>query len=323
MSNTVLISSRVRLARNFADRKFVSVLGEKEKEEIKETVHEHIKKDNPFMLDYIDMESLDPVHTGALTEDHTISPGFAKNKKGEALLVNHAEKLSVMINEEDHLRIQAISSSDDLDGLYEKAAKVDEWLDSAFRFAYSEKFGYLTCCPTNLGTALRVSVMVHLPALTESGKIGGISSSLSKIGVTFRGFYGEGSKAYGNVYQISNSVSLGVSEKEIVDLIKRTLRELEKSESEMREKLVANIAVEDRIFRSYGILTNARTVSSGEATSLLSDIRMGACAGLINVPVPKIDALLTRIQPYGITLECGDKNRDTARAELLRKEVSL
>lgn len=323
MSNTVLISSRVRLARNFADRKFVSVLGEKEKEEIKETVHEHIKKDNPFMLDYIDMESLDLVHMGALTEDHTISPGFAKNKKGEALLVNHAEKLSVMINEEDHLRIQAISSTDDLDSLYEKASKVDEWLDSAFRFAYSEKFGYLTCCPTNLGTALRVSVMVHLPALTESGKIGGISSSLSKIGVTFRGFYGEGSKAYGNVYQISNSVSLGVSEKEIVDLIKRTLRELEKSESEMREKLVANIAVEDRIFRSYGILTNARTVSSGEATALLSDIRMGACAGLINVPVSKIDALLTRIQPYGITLECGDKNRDTARAELLRKEVSL
>ena len=325
MSNSILISSRVRLARNLADAKFVTMLSKKEKEEVKERIHEHIKKDNPFMLDYIDMESLDPAHTGALIEDHTISPEFAENKEGEALLVNHSERISVMINEEDHLRIQALSSDGDLEALYEKAKKVDDWFDGAFPYAFSEKFGYLTCCPTNLGTALRVSVMVHLPALTESGKIGEVSSSLSKIGVTFRGLYGEGSKAYGNIYQISNSVSLGVSEKEIIGLIKRTLSQLEKSEKEMRKKLLENPAIEDRIFRSYGILTNARMISSKEATALLSDLRMGAAEGLFDISTEKIDSLETRIQPYNMSLtaDSGDeRTRDAARAETLRKEIS-
>lgn len=321
-NNSVLISSRIRLARNFADTRFVTTLSDKEKNELKERVHGQIKKNNPFNLDYIDMESLDPVHAGALIEEHLISPDFNGNKKGEALLLNQNEKISVMINEEDHLRIQVIGNDGDLEALYEKAEALDKFFDGISPFAFSEKLGYLTCCPTNLGTALRASVMVHLPALTECGQIDNIAASLSNIGLTVRGIYGEGSKASGAVYQISNSVSLGVSEKEIIKLLERALSQLEASEEKLRKQLVCRPDVEDRIYRRYGVLKTARYISSREATACLSDLRMGACEKIFDIPTEKIDELSVKIQPYNIMLAVGgssdDAARDKKRAEILR-----
>ena len=258
--NSILISSRIRLARNFADTRFVSTLSDAEKNELKEKIHENIRKNNPFSLDYIDMESLDSVHAGALIEEHLISPEFAKNKKGEALLINHADKISVMINEEDHLRIQVIGTDEDISSVYGKASEIDGFFDGISSFAFSEKSGYLTCCPTNLGTALRASVMVHLPALTECGQMENITATFSNIGLTVRGIYGEGSQPFGSVYQISNRVSLGVSESEIIKVLEQALSQLEKAESELRKKLLARPEIEDRIYRRYGILKEARQI---------------------------------------------------------------
>lgn len=324
--NSILISSRIRLARNFADTRFVSTLSDAEKNELKEKIHENIRKNNPFSLDYIDMESLDSVHAGALIEEHLISPEFAKNKKGEALLINHADKISVMINEEDHLRIQVIGTDEDISSVYGKASEIDGFFDGISSFAFSEKSGYLTCCPTNLGTALRASVMVHLPALTECGQMENITATFSNIGLTVRGIYGEGSQPFGSVYQISNRVSLGVSESEIIKVLEQALSQLEKAESELRKKLLARPEIEDRIYRRYGILKEARLISSKEATEYLSDLRMGVCEGLFNINIDETDELSVRIQPYNIMLACGDnsdgKARDRKRAEILRSSLS-
>lgn len=323
--NTILISSRIRLARNFADTRFVTTLSDKEKDALKEKIHDNIRKNNPFSLDYINMESLDSVHAGALIEEHLISPDFAKYKKGEALLINHKEKISVMVNEEDHLRIQVIGNDENLSSLYKKAKQIDEFFDSMSPLAFSEKLGYLTCCPTNLGTALRASVMVHLPALTECGQIDNIAATFSNIGLTIRGFYGEGSQPYGAVYQVSNGVSLGVSESDIIKLLERALSQLETSETNLRKKLICHPEIEDRLFRRYGVLKEARLISSKEATEYLSDLRMGACEKIFDIPVDKIDELSVKIQPYNIMLTEGEnsdgRQRDKKRAEILRNEL--
>lgn len=325
-NNTVLISSRIRLARNFANMRFIPAMTEEEKENLKEKIHEKLKKNNPFSLDYINMESLDPVHAGALIEEHLISPDFNGNKKGEALLINHGEKISIMVNEEDHLRIQVLGNDGNLEELYSKAKALDEYFDGMMPFAFSEKLGYLTCCPTNLGTGLRASIMVHLPALTECGQIDNIAASFSNIGLTVRGIYGEGSQPSGCVYQISNSVSLGVSEKEIIKLLEKALSQLEASEKKLREKLVRRPGVEDRMFRRYGLLKEARMISSKEATEYLSDLRMGACEKIFDIPADKIDELSVKIQPYNIMLVEGEKAdgaaRDRKRAEILRNALS-
>lgn len=230
-----------------------------------------------------------------------------------------------MINEEDHLRIQVLGRGEKLATLYETASEIDDALDEKLHFAFSEKLGYLTHCPTNLGTGLRASVMMHLPALHESGLINKIINTVSQVGLTVRGMYGEGSEPAGCVYQVSNQITLGISEKDTIERLEDIVRQIARNEAALREKMLENISIEDRVFRSYGIAREARIMSSQEFMKLMSDIRLGIEGGLLNLDTKVLDELCIKVQPYTLMLYGGEgmeiRQRDIKRAEIVRDKL--
>ena len=260
-----------------------------------------------------------------MVEEHLISVDFCSEREGEGLLLDRKNNISIMINEEDHLRIQVLGDGDSLRELYEKANRLDDELDEKLTFAFSDTLGYLTHCPTNLGTGLRASVMMHLPALTESGLIQKIVNTVSQVGLTVRGLYGEGSRADGCFYQVSNQVSLGISEQDTVERLSEVVRQICENEEMLRNKMMENITIEDRVFRSYGVLKEARLLSSKEFAGLISDVRLGAEAGKIPLSTDVIDKLFIRVQPYSLMLGGGEgmeiRQRDIKRAELVREKL--
>lgn len=313
------ISTRIRFARNISGVKFLSTMKPEEKRELLLKIKDTVKNLGDF--DFIDMGALSDIRAGELTEKHLISPEFAENRENCGLLLGKDGVTSIMINEEDHLRMQVIMPGFCLKEAFEKASALDRTLNDALHFAYSDELGYLTHCPSNLGTAMRASVMIHLPALTETGAIGQIPAMLSRYGLTVRGLYGEGSRSGGAIYQISNQVSLGVSEEEIMERLTTVLEKITKTEASLAKKLIENERVEDRIFRSLGTLKYARIISSSEALKLLSDIRFGTEAGLLEQDIALIDKLSSEINPCSIELISDGKNRDTVRAEKIRQTL--
>ncbi len=313
------ISTRIRFARNISGVKFLSTMKPEEKRELLLKIKDTVKNLGDF--DFIDMGALSDIRAGELTEKHLISPEFAENRENCGLLLGKDGVTSIMINEEDHLRMQVIMPGFCLKEAFEKASALDRTLNDALHFAYSDELGYLTHCPSNLGTAMRASVMIHLPALTETGAIGQIPAMLSRYGLTVRGLYGEGSRSGGAIYQISNQVSLGVSEEEIMERLTTVLEKITKTEASLAKKLIENERVKDRIFRSLGTLKYARSISSSEALKLLSDIRFGTEAGLLEQDIALIDKLSSEINPCSIELISDGKSRDTVRAEKIRQTL--
>ena len=322
----VAVSTRIRLARNLKKYPFVSRLSKEDRKKVVEEVREALSHSG-LRLNFIDMASLTKVQKLSLAERHIISPEFIEAGEGSALLVSDDNTVAVMVNEEDHIRLQVIKEGLALKEAYATASRLDDVLSEHLELAFSERLGYLTQCPTNLGTAMRASVMLHLPALDETGSLGRIGANLSKLGLVMRGLYGEGSKAFGAFSQLSNQVSLGISEEAAIENLENVTRQLISQEIRARDKMFTDIAAEDRISRSLGILKSAYVIDHNEAMTLLSNVRLGAASKkLSTLSTESIDKLIAEIQPASILLKYGEelspRERDIKRAELLRERLN-
>ncbi|MDD6735769.1 MAG: protein arginine kinase [Clostridiales bacterium] len=324
--NDIIVSTRVRLARNLDKFPFPALLSEEGKNKVTEKVKSAVLGSNSTLagdFSYIKMSDLKDSQRQELAEKHLISLDMAQDKTG-SVLINKEENMSIMLMEEDHIRIQIIMGGAKLSEAWDLANKVDDVIEENVDYAFSEEFGYLTACPTNTGTGMRASVMMHLPALTVTNNMSKIISSASALGLTVRGLYGEGSKAYGCLYQISNQVTLGMSENEIIEQLENVVRQIEKHERDARESLKKNEGYCDKLWRSYGILKYARSVSSSEAKALISDVILGKNLGIIDIKgkLPETE-LMVESEPALIMAgeQLTPEARDKRRAEFLRENI--
>ena len=329
IADGTVVSTRIRLARNLEGYPFPSHLkNEKQAKEIIRLVSSGLSRLNEFdefKLYY--MDSISGEQAVSLMENHLISPKLIKNKHLSAALINREENVSIMINEEDHLREQCIVKGLDLRLAYETMSEIDNHIANSMKFAYDEQFGFLTACPTNLGTGLRASVMQFLPALTVNGVMPKIIKSISHLGLTVRGVYGEGSDAEGYKYQISNEVTLGVTEEEILNQVEEVVKKICEMEAAERRTLVRGsnaLDIEDECLRAYGILTNCAKISTREFIRLCAKVKLGACLGFINIPdVSEIDDLVVKLSPSNITAAASQlltaTERDVYRAQCCKK----
>jgi protein arginine kinase len=325
----IVISCRIRLARNLADFPFIRRCSVQDRLTIEKEVCERLmpteKFKNSFYLDVAELESLD---RRFLVERQLISRELADSEGARGVAIDAAEQFSVMINEEDHLRIQVMHSGLDLENAWTQAAELDDLLNEHVTYAHSSKLGYLTACPTNVGTGMRVSVMLHLPALSIMQQLEKVFRSLQKISLAVRGLYGEGSQAMGDFYQISNQLTLGRTEEELMKQVSDVVPVLIDYERQAREHLVkeSHKDLHDRVSRAFGVLSTAQTISSEETMVLLSSIRMGVNLGLLpDLEIPVINKLFIHTQPAhlqkisGMLLDKSD--RDVQRATYLQTHL--
>lgn len=325
----VAISSRIRLARNLNGYPFPHLLNLQQKNEIANKVRDALENSNSYIAKtfrFINMSQLSPVEANSLAERHIISPEFARNRAGKYLLLTEDESVSIMINEEDHLRIQVLSDGLSLKSAFEVADKIDTLLDNALGFAFHSKLGYLTQCPTNLGTGLRASVMLHLPALQSSGVINRMEDNLSKIGLTLRGTFGEGTDPQVGMYQLSNQVTLGLSEETAIENLRSVTMQIIGNEREVRTQLCNRIETKDYIMRCLGTLKYALMINNKESLSMLSAVRMGVAEKIIDdITLDSINTLMVELQPSTLIQNAGKEltpqQRDELRAKLLKKQL--
>ena len=318
----MVISTRIRLARNISGFPFPNRMNEEQVAQVKQLVREAVAQIGGLELEYKELAQLEQRDVLALVERHLISYEFASKGTG-ALLLSPDERISIMICEEDHLRIQVLSSGLDLTAAYTLADLVETALDERLHFAFDERLGYLTQCPTNLGTGMRASLMLHLPALQECGGIRQLSGNVSKLGLTIRGAYGEGSQAQGAFYQMSNQVTLGIAETSAIENLQGIAKQIMKQEQAAREQLLKTPSFEDRVWRSYGLLSYARSMSNEEALKLLSNVRVGLCLGILDgVSIDAVTALISDIHPGCIMSDSAEDlpadERDRKRAQKIR-----
>ena len=320
--NGIVISSRVRLARNFEDFVFPSRLDDAGSAKVLEKV-ENALKNSDEKFGTIKLSDMSDLQAETLKELHMISDDMLRGNKNGAVVVNKTNDICIMVNEEDHLREQCIIKGLHLKNAYDRISGIDSKIGRTIKFAYDEQLGYLTACPTNLGTGMRASVMLFLPAVTLNGSMGDLVRSISRLGLTVRGIYGEGSNAEGYMYQVSNEVTLGVTEEDILSQVEEVAGQICRLEKAERKKLASGsnrLAVKDKCMRAYGVATNCAVLSSGELATLGADIKLGACLGFIPVSdVAAIDDLVARMRPYNINISAGKPltaaERDVYRAE--------
>lgn len=306
----VVLSTRIRLARNLDEFPFPSRLDAEGKNRVNSLIKTALFENDSKDFSYIEMKDLTRRQAVSLAERHLISPEFAAKKDGSALMLSGDEGVSIMLCEEDHIRLQVMKAGLALEEAFDIADKLDSLLDSRLSYAFDDRIGYLTACPTNLGTAMRASVMLHLPALTRCGQISRLASTVSKLGLTIRGAYGEGSRATGDIYQISNQITLGITEETAIANLKSIVLQLVGQERAAAAKMVKNPADEDKIFRAYGILKHARLLTTDEFMELASLVRLGAARGILDVNIEKINELIVNMQPA--TVSAANENADTA-----------
>lgn len=325
----IVVSSRIRLARNVADFPFPPRADESIREELDALLQEHIHElDATPTLDYIDVNSLNKLDRQFLVERQLISREHAETQGPRGTCIGRQETVSLMINEEDHLRMQVLRSGYALEDCWEEINRIDDELEQGISFAFSDEFGYLTSCPTNVGTGMRVSVMLHLPALVITKEIQKVFHAMHKMSLAVRGLYGEGSQAMGDFYQISNQVTLGKTEQQIIQNVQRVVPDILAYERKARLALVKNDRqrLHDQVSRALGILSSARQISSEETMEYLSRVRMGINLGLIDdIATATVNQLFMQIQPAhlqkirGEALDTDDRN--IARAALLRDRL--
>lgn len=316
-------STRIRFARNIAGFPF-----ELKTKEMKQNLENKIKENIygiGFGLKFLKLKDMDDITKMSLVEKNIISPEFALNNKDGSILINDDENICIMIGEEDHLRIQVFNYGLDLENTLNLAIELDEKINETLGYAINKKYGYLTACPSNLGTALRGSVMLHLPALEHTGNIRNILNSVSNFGISIRGMYGENSKSTGNMYQISNRQTLGITEKEIIERVKVIAEKIIEQERKARKMLADNkVEFEDMIYRSYGILSNCKKISSEEVTELLSDIKLGVDLGILDKLTDlQVQKLYLYTKPANLQKYLGEQydtyERDIKRAEVIKQ----
>ena len=333
----IVFSSRIRLARNITNLPFPFRASNAQKKEVLDKVREAYLQVNRLKNStFVNMAELSALDSQFLLERHLISQEHAVASKEKGLIVSGDEKISIMINEEDHLRSQVILSGFDLKKCWQILEEIDKDLEKKIPFSFLSDLGYLTACPTNVGTALRASCMLHLPALALTKRINKILELLARISFTTRGLFGEGTQALGNFFQISNQVSLGLSETELIDNLIGVVNQVKTQETDARNTLLKKhkISLEDRVWRALGILRNSRLISSREALSHLSVLCLGLDLGIIkNTDLSSkakgrevINSLFIIIQPAHLqkieSKSLGERERDHIRAEILRDKLN-
>lgn len=322
----IVISTRIRLARNLYDFPFPAKLDINGKNKVNEMIKGILFENDRKDFSYIEMKDLSRIQAVSLAESHLISPEFASKKDGSALVLSSDESVSIMLCEEDHIRLQVMKSGLALEEAYDIADKLDRMIDGKVKYAFDERIGYLTQCPTNLGTAMRASVMLHLPALTRCGQMTKLANTVSKLGLTIRGANGEGSHPVGDMYQISNQITLGITEETAIANLKSIVLQLVSQERAAAAELVKKPAEEDKIFRALGILKNARLLSTNEFMELISIVRLGAAKGLVEIPIEKINELTVSMQPATISASNPEAAtpalRDAYRAKVVREALA-
>lgn len=332
----VVVSSRVRLARNLEEYPFPHAMSGEQKRELLGSLETVIGtpafRKEVGELALLRLEELDDLGRQFLLEKHLISPGMVEAYRDRGLVLGLDESIGILVNEEDHFRIQSFFSGLNLEDAYIIADKVDDALEKHFRYAFHEQYGYLTSCPTNVGTGIRFSVMLHLPALAMTGGLEDAERLLGKEGFVIRGFFGEGSEGTGGLYQISNQITLGVREEELLQGLNRRIEEVIELEKRSREKLFRErpLQMEDMIYRAFGSLRYARLLTAREGMNDISLIRLGLERGYAfdgQIDVSRLNSLIVLAQPAGIQTyfnkTMSPEERDRERPRLFRKHLEL
>lgn len=318
----VVLSTRIRLARNLDEYPFPCRLDIDGKNKVNSLVKSVLFENDSNNFSFIEMKDLTRQQAVSFAERHLISPEFAVKKDGSALVISSDESVSIMLCEEDHIRLQVMKAGLALEEAFDIADKIDNVLDSKLNYAFDERIGYLTQCPTNLGTAMRASVMLHLPALTRCGQISRLANTVSKLGLTIRGAYGEGSHPGGDIYQISNQITLGITEETAIANLKSIVLQLVAQERAAAAEMIKNPVEEDKIFRALGVLRNARLLSTDEFMELISVVRLGVARGVLETNLEKINELIVSMQPATVSVMNANADspaqRDAVRAAAVR-----
>ena len=324
----VVVSTRLRIARNIGNYKFPSYVDFEESEAVTQEILEAMK-DHGENYKFYRTKDLSKVERNVFVEEHLISPNLAKSEDYGSFLLRQDEKATIMINEEDHIRIQVLLPGLNTEKSWGMISEIDDILENKIDYAFHEQFGYLTSCPTNVGTGLRASAMVHLPCLAMTGQINNIMEGLTKIGLTVRGLYGEGSKSLGNLYQISNQTTMGEIEEDIIKKLNKIVYQIVNRERNTREYILdkKSINLKDKVFRSLGILQYSRLMTSNEAMNHLSNIKLGGDIGIINnISSKDILKLMIEIQPASLQKdldrELYKEERNVFRAEKIREKLA-
>lgn len=326
----IVLSSRIRLARNLDGRRFPHWATKRERAQVRAAI-EQAAAHAPYLVSgmTLHLEELPGVDRLFLVERHLISREHAEGDGAErAVVIGDREIIALMINEEDHVRLQVLQSGLNLREGWAIASALDRQLEGHLAYAFSPAWGYLTCCPTNVGTGLRASAMLHLPCLMMTKQINRVLHAITKLGLTARGLYGEGTEATGNLFQISNQVSLGRAEPELIETLERIAVQVVQQEEAAREAILARNreALEDRIWRAYGTLKSAHIITSAETTDLLSLVRLGVDLGIVPLDRATIDTLFITTQPAHLQRWAGrslaSRERDARRAQLLRESLA-
>jgi protein arginine kinase len=328
--SSVVLSSRIRVARNIAEFSFPPAAPADLREKIIDLMQSAFGR-IPSLKKGVFFKSgdIDSLHQMFLTERHLISPQFMVDGTGRGLFIDDKERVSIMLNEEDHVRLQVLSSGVSLHECWELASKVDDEIGRILQFDFDEEFGFLTACPTNVGTGLRASILIHLPGLVLTREIDNVISRISKVGLMVRGFYGEGTDVLGNLFQISNQTTLGRTEEEVIDSLSKISTQIIEYERNAQETLMKDAPeqIADKVWRSFGILTHARVLTSNEVMNLLSALRFGLSLGLIDrFDYKMLNGLLIITQPAHLQKYMGRDmdatERDMVRADLVRQQLS-
>lgn len=323
-----VISTRIRLARNISGIPFINKMSNENANTVINIVRDAIQNTN-YGLKVMLLKDMDDITKLSLVEKHIISPEFALNKtETGAIAINNEENICIMINEEDHLRIQVFSAGLELENALNLAIEIEESIGKKVNYAYNEKYGFLTSCPSNVGTGLRVSAMMHLPALTKTRNIEKVLNVVNGFGMNIRGIYGEGTNSKGNMYQISNKQTLGITEEETIKNLKAITDRVIEQEKLARKILTKEtIELEDEVYRAYGLLTNCKKISSDECMLLLSEIRLGLDLGIIKeISQAILNKLEIYTKPANLQKRLGQvftaNQRDVKRAEIIKNIIS-
>lgn len=319
----VVVSTRIRLARNLKDEFFPSIMDEQTGERVYSKVEDMLNTVGDF--EFVKMKDVSPTDKHAMVEKHIISRELEQSPMG-GLAKLKDESIVIMVNEEDHLRMQAITAGFELDRAFEEMMTVHEQVKD--NFAFDKQFGYLTACPTNAGTGMRASAMLHLPAIIMTGQLANISNAVSKMGMTVRGIYGEGSDAVGNMVQLSNQITLGLNEREIADNLKAVASKIIDNERSARNMIydAKKMQIEDQVLRSLGLLKYAKKLSSKETISMLSDVKMGVALKVIaGIEYNDLHRLMMETAPCLLQQQLGrdlaESDRDIERAKIIKEAL--
>lgn len=324
----IVVNSNICLSRNLKEKPFPNKLDEIQSRENAGFIYQIIRSEIEEDSCIYQLWNEDKEVINSFLDKQLISRELIKNRNKTAFILNSKETLSIMINEDDHLKLKGITAGFDLDSAFDSITKLDDKIEKRVHYAFDDNFGYLTTSPTNLGTGMRAAVTIHLPALNFNNEIKNFSKGLTQIGMDMKSIYEEDNKNYGNLYKISNQATLGLTEKEIIDNLKGAVSNIISEEKKFREVLLSKCKydIEDKIFRAYGILTSAVLLNEKECTELLSDLRFGIELGLINISLSKLNKLLvytrnSSLQNY-LKRQLSNKEFNYERAKLVKSVLA-